>query len=255
MKLSAGRLLLFCVVLIGCKKQKEHELQPVRPAGTVFQPEKTNGILEIANTFYILNNDSLLFRSNEAQAMFFDTLWDKQDIVSSHLTYAGKVKVNETNLDYVSASSSGLGIYYFDTEGKSINSPFTWAVSGSDRFEPFTFRNNKNYPTYSGASQLQDAIYLSRSNKIDIGPYSYAQKVTISITDDRHSVDVSKTIQFPAQSVDFSRQDLSILATANTPIYEITLFFYSDNYRKIGNRVFNFRTGTYVVKQNVPLIY
>jgi hypothetical protein len=261
MKSNLNKLLfvfLAITIFYSCKKKKEVE-PPIVTIEPQIKPDKINSYFDVYNAYYYQDNNFLLWRVSVSCGLN-ETYADNDSIRYSSLGLDyGNVKMNDSILN--SGSVNNIGFVYglfAEFPKSSFSKPTKWEVQGKDGNKGFSYIDNTAYPMFNGLKSLPDTIYMYSDNRIKLDNVAATDIIEVTIitaTSRYHGYTETKTVTATQNYIDFKRYDLAQLATQDVVSVKIDIKLSKDNYKKIGDRLINFRTSCSFLSHDIPVKY
>lgn len=209
---------LCIVVLISCRKNEEEPVIDPNTGCTNCTPSFAtayNGIFKVGT--YTTTGSSISTSIVTRVSAFFST--NTVSIPSlANSTTVTNVFYNDDTLLF-----SGAPYYYTNTSAISI-APNSWTVVGTNALPSFTYKNLKEFPSFSSITTLPDTLRKSIGLTFSIYDLNHITAASVFISDGLLSPGVtSKALGLGSDTLHFSTEDLNGISTSTAAIITIVM--------------------------------
>lgn len=211
-------ILLFCLVVLSCKKQEPDPTIDPNTGCTNCTPSVAtsfNGILKAGT--YTTTGASMSTSIITRASAFFSTNTVTIPSVANSATVAN-VLFNGDTLVY-----SGAPYYYTNPNAISF-APNSWTVAGSSAIPSFTYKNLKELPRFSSITSLPDTVRKFIGLTFSIYDLEFITSASVLISDGLSLPHVtSKALGLGSDTLVFTPNDLNALGTSTNAVITIVM--------------------------------
>ena len=212
------------------------------------------GVVTSCKSVYLQDN-VLSNPRGETTALFSVIPMTSNNIIGAGSVEAGAVSINSI---YLKRTVDGGTVFYSDTIGNIISSPYKCVIAGQGPVPSINYDFKSDFPTYTGFAGLPDTINLKTNNTVLLTDINNADEVEVYISDRINSTKrkIASGKKFSSgaapQVVHFISSELNNLTNEQTGTIEV--YCYKNSFTTIKGKIYKFQVGFHLQKMGIVLI-